>query len=223
MQPGYALWRVAHAVPPRRPQHAHRSAGAHLFALQISSMETHETHRGVADDRWGELMTAARNGDGRAYVRLLAEVAAWLRRYYARRLPPSHIDDVVQEALVAIHLKRHTYEPECPFRAWMAGIARYKWIDRLRSIDRDRFDYIEGLEIRIEAHGAAVAANLDVQHLLTRLKPAQADVIRLVKLEGYSIEEASAATGQSVALVKINIHRGIARLVSEIDSDEGLV
>ena len=72
----------------------------------------------------------------------------------------------------------------------------------------------------VEDHFPAVTARLDVQKLLTRLKPSQADVIWLVKLEGYSIQEASAATGQSIALVKVNIHRGIARLASEIDSDE---
>ena len=108
------------------------------YALPISFMEAHETRPSVSDDRWGELMIAAQAGNGGAYNRLLTEVAAWLERYYARRLPPSYVDDVVQEALVAIHLKRHTYEPERPFRAWMAGIARYKWIDRLRSINRDR-------------------------------------------------------------------------------------
>lgn len=39
-------------------------------------------------------------------------------------------------------------------------------------------------------------------------------MIRLVKLEGHSIQEASARTGQSVSLVKVNIHRGLGRLAS---------
>jgi len=192
------------------------------FALPISFMEAHETGRSVPDDRWDRLMTAAQSGNGGAYNRLLTEVAAWLQRYYARRLPASHVDDVVQEALVAIHLKRHTYEPERPFRAWMTGIARYKWIDRLRSTTRDRFDPIEGIEVPVEDHASAVSGRMDVQKLLTQLKPAQADVIRLVKVEGYSIQEASDATGQSIALVKVNIHRGIARLASTIDGDQDI-
>lgn len=218
--PGYALWRYATVVSPGRGRQSRRSAMAQAFVLPIGFMEAHGTGRSASDDRWGELMTAAQAGKRGAYNRLLTEVAAWLQHYYARRLPPPYVDDVVQEALVAIHLKRHTYEPERPFRAWMAGIARHKWIDRLRSINRDRFDPIEGVDVLVEDHGPAVSARLDVQKLLTRLKPAQADVIRLVKLEGYSIQEASAATGQSMALVKVNIHRGIARLASEIDSDE---
>jgi RNA polymerase sigma-70 factor (ECF subfamily) len=51
---------------------------------------------------------------------------------------------------------------------------------------------------------------------MTTLKPAQAEAIRLVKLEGYSVEEASARTGQSGSLIKVNIHRGLARLAALI-------
>jgi RNA polymerase sigma-70 factor (ECF subfamily) len=50
--------------------------------------------------------------------------------------------------------------------------------------------------------------------LLRQLKPAQACVIRLVKLEGVSIEDASGATDQSAALVKVNIHRGLRKLAA---------
>ena len=59
---------------------------------------------------------------------------SWLRRYYARRLPPSMTEDAVQDVLLAIHEKRHTYDPARPFGPWLAAIARYKWIDRLRSL-----------------------------------------------------------------------------------------
>ena len=218
----YAIWRHAPAVSPDRPQRSVLSVMAQKLALAISLMVAHGTRRRVPGDRWGGLMVAAQSGDDAAYNRLLAEVAAWLHRYYERRLPPSHVDDVVQEALVAIHLKRHTYEPERPFRAWMAGIARYKWIDRLRSIEHERVYPIEEVDVPIKDHESTVTSFLDIRKLLIQLKPAQAEVIRLVKLEGFSIREAAAATGQSTALVKINIHRGIARLASTIDSDEDI-
>ena len=55
--------------------------------------------------------------------------------------------------------------------------------------------------------------------LMATLKPAQADVIRLVKLDGLSIDDAALRTGQSTALVKVNIHRGLARLARLIESD----
>jgi hypothetical protein len=49
-----------------------------------------------------------------------------------------------------------------------------------------------------------------------RLKPAQASVIRLMKLQGGSIEGASGATGQSVALVKVNIYRGLLKKLAAL-------
>ena len=36
------------------------------------------------------------------------------------------------EALIAIHTRRHTYDPSQPFTPWAYAIARYKFIDYLR-------------------------------------------------------------------------------------------
>ena len=75
----------------------------------------------------------------------------------------------------------------------------------------DAFEHLDET-IGVADHGDDVVASSALRRLLGSLKPAQADVIRLVKIEGYSIEEASQATGQSVPLVKVNIHRGLKRL-----------
>ena len=53
-------------------------------------------------------------------------------------------------------------------------------------------------------------------NLLATLKPAQAEVIRLVKLHELSIE-AAMATGQSAALIKVNIHRGLGKLTTQVE------
>ncbi len=166
-----------------------------------------------ARDEWGEWMAAAQAGHGGAYRRLLGELRTWLTRYYARRLPPGHVDDAVQDTLLAIHEKRHTYDPQRPFRPWLAAVARYKWIDRLRAMGRERTDALLD-DVAIGDHGGAVVSATVLRELMATLKPAQADAIRLVKLEGYSIEEASAKTGQSASLVKVNIHRGLAKLAT---------
>ena len=174
------------------------------------------TAKSPADDQWGRLMEAAQGGNGGAYNRLLNEVQTWLARYYSRRLPLHMVDDAVQDTLMAIHQKRHTYEPGRPFRPWLAGIARYKWIDRLRAMGRQHTVSIDDeiFEPSVEGHESAVTSAILLEELLTKLKPAQISVIRLVKLQGFSIEDAAAKTGQSESLVKVNIHRGLARLSS---------
>lgn len=168
-------------------------------------------------DLWGNLMAAAQRGEAAPYRRLLAELRPWLVRYFSRRLPPSAVEDAVQETLIAIHNKRQTYEPERPFGPWLAGIARYKWIDRLRSAGRHAADELPET-LGTPDHESAVTSAIALEQLLATLKPAQAEVIRLVKLSGLSIEEAAARTGQSAALVKVNIHRGLGRLAKLVES-----
>jgi RNA polymerase sigma-70 factor (ECF subfamily) len=148
---------------------------------------------------------------------LLAELRPWLVRYFARRLPPASVEDAVQETLIAIHTKRHTWQPDRPFGPWLAGIARYKWIDRLRAAARHAADELPE-SLSSPDHEAAVTSAAALHGLMASLKPAQADVIRLVKLDGLSIEEAAARTGQSPALVKVNIHRGLGRLARIVES-----
>lgn len=161
-------------------------------------------------------MAAALEGDSASYNLLLSEVARWLTRYFARRLPGGAAEDAVQETLLVVHQKRHTYQPERPFQPWLSGIARYKYIDRLRSVDRKPTVFLEDdmFEPAVDGHESRVTSAIVLENLLTQLKPAQRAVIRLVRIEGYSIEEAAAMTGQSQALVKVNIHRGLAKLAA---------
>lgn len=180
----------------------------------------HRRHSRRVDDRaqWGTLMAAAQQGDARAYRALLGELRPWLFGYYRRRLIPAQVEDAVQDALIAIHAKRHTYDPARPFAAWASGIARYKWIDKLRAQTRAPEGATQ-VEQSVGGHESAVTSATVLTALLATLKPAQADVIRLVKLMGFSIEEAAARTGQSESLVKVNIHRGLAKLAAAAADD----
>jgi len=169
-------------------------------------------------EKWRCLMIAAQGGENRAYETLLRELDAWLRRYYARRLPTPAAEDAKQEALLAIHAQRHAYMPSRSFVPWVAAIARNKWVDRVREASRFASLPLSD-EIPSEDRGGAAISAVVVDNLLRRLKPAQARVIRLVKLQGVSIEGASEATGQSASLVKVNIHRGLKKLVALVAGD----
>ena len=186
------------------------ASGVRLAAM-TSPDPKHDAHG------WGAMMIAAQAGQAGPYRRLLAELRPWLVRYFARRLPPASVEDAVQETLIAIHTKRHTWQPDRPFGPWLAGIARYKWIDRLRAAARHAAGELPET-LSTPDHEAAVISAAALHGLMASLKPAQADVIRLVKLDGLSIEEAAARTGQSVALVKVNIHRGLGRLARIVES-----
>jgi len=161
-------------------------------------------------------MIAAQNGHGGAYRRLLDEMSEWLTRYFRRRLPPGEVDDAVQETLLAVHRRRHTYDPQYPLGPWLAAIAKNKWVDQLRSLARRPVDELSS-EIAVGDHEASVVSSSVLASLLDELRPAQAQAILLVKVQGYSVEDASIQIGLSASAVKMNIHRGIRRLTAIIE------
>jgi RNA polymerase sigma-70 factor (ECF subfamily) len=171
--------------------------------------------RAAPPARWDELMQAAQRGDDGSYRILLNVVRPWLCRYYAGRLPWPMVEDAVQDAMLAVHEARHAYDSSRPFVFWLAAIARYKLIDRLRGMRRTRFTVTLD-DVSVEDHGGAVLHRRCVEQLLGGLKPAQSRAIELVKLTGCTIEEAARHTGQSVPLVKVNIHRGMARMARAV-------
>lgn len=167
------------------------------------------------DTSLSRLMALAQKGDRRAYAALLEQCARWLRRFYARRVPPSALEDLVQESLMSVHRKRDSFDPARPFLPWLAAIARYRWVDHLRRVYR--LDETElPVEIACPDEGDAIAAKVSIDRLMAMLPPKQADAIRLVKIEGLSVDEACARTGQSESLVKVNIHRGLKKLSAMI-------
>ncbi|MBW4332342.1 sigma-70 family RNA polymerase sigma factor [Stakelama sp. CBK3Z-3] len=161
-------------------------------------------------------MIAAQDGHGGAYRRLLGEVSDWLERYFRRRLPADFVDDAVQETLLAVHRRRHTYDPAQPFGPWLAGIARRKWIDALRTMGRQQAEPLPE-HLPVEDHRRTVVSATVLSGLLEQLRPAQAKAIALVRLQGYTFEEASRETGLSLSAVKMNVHRGLAKLTTFIE------
>ncbi len=71
------------------------------------------------DELWEVLLTRANDGDGAAFARFLHAVTPTLRAVIRRRgdgLPPDQHEDILQEVLLAIHLKRQTWRRDAPVR-----------------------------------------------------------------------------------------------------------
>lgn len=162
------------------------------------------------------LMAMSQTGDRIAYETLLRECQHWLRSYFARRVSPMHLDDLVQETLVALHHKLTSYDPSRAFLPWLAAIARYRWVDQLRRFYRAAEDELEDGFAATDDE-PAIAARISLDRLFEQLPAAQAEAIELVKIEGLSVAEAASACGQSEALIKVNIHRGLKRLSAMIE------
>ena len=164
------------------------------------------------------LLLKGLDGDQAAYRLFLQEVTILLRGYIRRQLMRGgsgngDAEDIVQEALIAIHEKRHIYEAGLPVTAWAHAIARYKMIDALRSARRRRLDVpLTGEEEVLQDDAQAAMDGMDVRQALNQLPERMRTPIALTKLDGYSIAEAASRTGLSESAVKVNVHRGLKAL-----------
>ncbi|MBZ6378493.1 hypothetical protein B5C34_12605 [Pacificimonas flava] len=173
---------------------------------------------------WERWFVDGRAGDREAYRRFLQAADTHLRRYFRGRADAMDAEDLIQDVLIALHQKRASYDPRYPILPWMNTIARYKWIDWLRSRARLSTTALPDELADTSLPGEPAAAHA-LTLLLRHLPPGQALAIRLVKLEGLSVAEASAATGQSQSLIKVNVHRGLkalSRYVDDAPEDSGV-
>ena len=160
-------------------------------------------------------------GNAASYERALTQLSTYLRGFLTKRLTsrPADVEDLVQETLIAIHLKRHTYQSDQPLTAWVYAIARYKWVDHLRAHGRreqlheDIDDWAELLPTE-HTHDASDAQR-DLSQLLAELPARQRAAIEHTRLQGLSITETARLTGQSEASVKVNVHRGLKALMAK--------
>ena len=169
------------------------------------------------------LMLASMDGDAAAYRLLLDGLSRRLRAYYKGKLArigrgAVEAEDLVQEAVLAIHLKRHTYDPVEPLTPWVHAVARYKLIDFLRRTRASSADVPIDEADMIMAHDDNVDAESshDLKRLMQRLPEKMRCSIEAVKLDGQSIAEAASRCGISESGVKVNIHRGLKALAALI-------
>jgi RNA polymerase sigma factor (sigma-70 family) len=173
------------------------------------------------DDRFAHLMLHAQLGDSSAYADLLREITPLLRRDLRRRrfLQPQDVEDLVQDVLLSLHAVRTTYDPARPFLPWLMAIAHNRMVDGIRRQARRGANEVtvdelpetfagEATNTPGEGYGDAEALRRAVQSL----PPGQRTAIEMVKMREMSLKEASAASGMSIAALKVAVHRGIGAL-----------
>lgn len=169
------------------------------------------------------LMLASLDGDAAAHRTLLERLSRRLRAYFKGKLVgigrgATEAEDLVQEAVLAIHMKRHTYNPSEPLTPWVHAIARYKLIDYLRRTRTSLADVPIDEADEIMAHDDHVGteSTYDIRRLIERLPKNMRCAIEAVKLDGQSVAEAAERCGISESGVKVNIHRGLKVLAALI-------
>ncbi len=166
-------------------------------------------------------MRAANAGDEAAYVRLLAGLAPVLREIARRSLAgtrlESDLEDVVQETLLAIHLKRQTWDETRPFAPWFRSIIRHKLVDAARRrgfrIEVPVDDYTDVLAAPAPDPERLVGG---LERYLDELPARQKDVVRALTLDGATVRDTAVRLRTSEGNVRVALHRGLAALAARI-------
>lgn len=188
--------------------------------------------RGVAkgDDQGPRaLFLSGRQGDQRAYQSFLIWCAGFVRSIlqsinfkWGDGLA-NELDDILQEVLMAVHSKRHTFSEDLPVEPWVATIARFKAIDHLRAKKRavDQLVNDELWKSAVDRVSLTMAEEIfargDIEVILGQLSDDQRELIRLTKIEGFSTKETALRLGISESAVKVGVHRIIKKLQTFVE------
>jgi RNA polymerase sigma-70 factor (ECF subfamily) len=157
-------------------------------------------------------MERAQGGDKDAFHALFAEIGPSITLFVRRRVfNEAEVEDVCQEALIAVFKSRHTYQSTRPFEPWLFAIVRNviaAYLQRNRHHSRWH-EPGEIPEIRAEDESSLA---VELRDGLKQLSANQLEALKLTKLSGFSIAEAADQAGTSVGSMKVRVHRAYESL-----------
>lgn len=147
---------------------------------------------------------------------LWQDVAARLRPFVARRVPPTEVDDVLQDVFVRMQRGLAAIREEERFTSWLFQVARSSVADHARS--RGRHPVAE-TDVELPAppsdeddREASRSLASCVSLFVAGLPSPYREAVTLVELEGLTAREAAEMVGISVSGMKSRVQRGRAQL-----------
>lgn len=166
------------------------------------------------NQRWTELMKKSQSGYKKEYELLLNELSVFLNNYFKNKISKkSDIDDIVQETLIAIDKAKHTFDANRSFMSWFLAIAHYKIADYYRA-DIRRSD-LEVVDTDALVEITCNQNNPEIEYIyeaIEKLPAREREIVKLVKIDGFSMKEIAQRTKLSLSNVKILSHRSIKRI-----------
>ncbi|MDK1378391.1 MULTISPECIES: sigma-70 family RNA polymerase sigma factor [unclassified Sinorhizobium] len=176
---------------------------------------------GADDGDLARLFRTALGGDEKAYGDFLHEAAALVRAWARRRIVFAGLDpeDIVQETLLAIHVKRHTWSNDRPVKPWLYAIARHKLVDAMRRHGRHARIELSEVENELATEETETARDWEIGRALETLTPGQRSVVTAISVEGRTIAETARSLDMKETAVRVALHRGLAAIARRFGRD----
>lgn len=140
---------------------------------------------------------------------LLAQHGAAVERFVKFRMDSRQdAEDILQETYLLAFQKFNTLRDHAQFKAWVLAIARNKCNDFYRS----RRDEVPLEEVAHTLTASRYGPAEPLRETLSVLKDADADLIRLFYVYGYTLAEIGGRLGIPVGTVKSRLHTARAHL-----------
>jgi len=139
--------------------------------------------------------------------------------------PQYEKEDLIQKVLISAFKRLHRFSGHVPFKHWVSRVAvntclnliRYEksrsevHLSDLSSGEAYVVESLAASDENLDLHLGSAARDL-VQHLISCLDSKDRLVIRLIYIEGLTIEEASQSIGWSVGAVTMRVSRAKAKM-----------
>ena len=158
------------------------------------------------------LVGQARRGNRVAFGELYQQYARMVHGILLARVPPSEVDDLMQDVFTAALSRLGSLREDDAFGGWLAMIARNHSIDFFRRRPKVT-EITEGL-LRERPPDPEAFAVMDA---IRGLPEAYRETLVLRLVEGLTGPEIAAQTGLTPDSVRVNLHRGMKMLREKLE------
>lgn len=177
-----------------------------------------------------KLISSALGGSQRSWVKLVKRHETPVYNYCLRMTrQSSDAMDLMQEVFLAVYRNLPSYRGNGVFRPWMMRIAVNKYIDFLRSRDRnpqhhgEEYDEHGVLDMDLQSQENPDTAfeqlqlNRDIKSLLQSLPVEQRLVVELKFFQHFTFEEIGFQLGVSVNTVKSRLYSALQKMKDQME------
>lgn len=165
-----------------------------------------------------KIMLSVKSGDIESLATLFEKYHVKLYNFFLRMTRNKEISkDLTQEVFQRILRYKHTYDPDWKFTTWMFQIARnsankYYSANKILTSDFQTSETVRQEEISAIDEMEMIAKKESLYEALSQLNEDQREIIELARFQGMKYKEIAELTNNSVAAVKVKVHRAINRL-----------
>jgi RNA polymerase sigma-70 factor (ECF subfamily) len=162
----------------------------------------------------------AQDGDNEAFARVVLATEGDVRRFCSwQSLHRDDIDDVVQETFLKAYRGLHTFSYGVTCRSWILTIARNACVDHFRKTTQMKRNQ-KTVERLTRTHREDATSSVALEQMIRSLPEVFREAFVLVRLMGFSYDEASVILGCPRGTVQSRVARAREALMLSAGNEQ---